>query len=40
MDRTEAMLQLIRHTVAAKLFDKSVMRAHAKFAKRVSGVFR
>jgi hypothetical protein len=38
MDRTDAMLQLIRHTVAAKLFDQAAMRAHAKFAKKVSGL--
>ncbi|WP_189398747.1 hypothetical protein [Arenicella chitinivorans] len=29
-----AMLQLIRHTVAAKLFDASSLAAHAEFAKR------
>lgn len=32
----ESMLQLIRHTVAAKLFGDSVMRRHARFARNVS----
>jgi len=36
LPRTEAMLQVVRHTVAAKLFGDSTMRRHARFAKNVS----
>ena len=36
LPRTQAMLQVVRHTVAAKLFDSSMLRQHAHFAKRVS----
>ena len=32
----ESMLQLVRHTVAAKLFGDSVMRRHARFSRNVS----
>ena len=34
----QAMLQVIRHTVAAKLFDSSVLQQHANFAKKVSAL--
>lgn len=34
--KTTAMLEIIRHTVAAKLFSNSMMRDHARFAKRLS----
>ncbi len=34
--RTQAMLQVVRHTVAAKLFDTSMLEQHAAFAKDVS----
>lgn len=37
LDRRAAMLQIIRHTVATKLFDKSTMQRHARFAKSVCG---
>jgi len=30
------MLQVVRHTVAAKLFDKPALQKHAKFAKKLS----
>lgn len=36
MDRAASMLQIIRHTVAAKLFDQTLMKQHADFAKHVS----
>jgi len=36
LSRRPAMLQVVRHTVAAKLFDSSILRQHAHFAKRVS----
>jgi len=36
--RTDALLQIVRHTVAARLFDNNMMKQHAKFAKRLSGV--
>lgn len=34
--KTEAMLQLIRHTVAARLFNDAMLREHARFSKRLS----
>lgn len=37
LSRTDALLQIVRHTVAARLFDQNVMREHARFAKRMSG---
>lgn len=37
LPRTDALLQIVRHTVAAKLFDNDQMREHARFAKRLSG---
>jgi hypothetical protein len=36
MEKTEAMLQIVRHTVAAKLFNRTMMKDHARFAKRLS----
>lgn len=36
LPRTQAMLQVVRHTVAAKLFDINALHKHANFAKRVS----
>lgn len=36
--KAPAMLQIIRHTVAAKLFSKKQMRHHAAFAKEISQV--
>lgn len=37
MPRAEALLQIIRHTVAAKLFNRDQMKAHASFARKLSG---
>lgn len=34
--RRDAMLQIIRHTVGTKLFEKTVMERHAKFARELS----
>jgi len=36
LDRRSAMLQIVRHTVGAKLFDASTMKNHARFAKKLS----
>jgi len=36
VDKPASMLQVIRHTVAAKLFDKKLMKHHSNFAKQVS----
>ncbi len=36
MSKTEGMLQFVRHTVAAKLFDSRVMERHTKFATYVA----
>ena len=36
LEKTEAMLQIVRHTVAAKLFNRAMMKDHARFAKRLS----
>lgn len=36
LPRVQAMLQVVRHTVAAKLFDATTLREHARFAKKVS----
>ena len=36
LPRIEAMLQVVRHTVAAKLFDTKTLAEHAAFAKKVS----
>ncbi|MFT6034154.1 MAG: hypothetical protein ACI854_002696 [Arenicella sp.] len=36
LPRVEAMLQIVRHTVAAKLFDIETLHKHADFAKDVS----
>jgi len=36
LPRVQAMLQVVRHTVAAKLFDTKVLHQHANFAKKVS----
>jgi hypothetical protein len=32
----DAMLQIVRHTVAARLFDQDLMREHAFFARQLS----
>ena len=37
LERTDALLQIVRHTVAARLFDHKMMREHASFAKRLTG---
>ena len=37
LDGRAAMLQIIRHTVATKLFDKVAMQRHTQFAKLVCG---
>lgn len=34
--KKDAMLQLIRHTVAARLFNDAMLREHARFSKRLS----
>ena len=36
LGRKEAMLEVVRHTVAAKLFDSERLRKHAEFARRIS----
>jgi len=36
LKKAEALLQIVRHTVAAKLFDRSMMKHHVRFAKRLS----
>jgi len=36
MSKSEAMLQVVRHTIAAKLFSKSMMERHTKFATYVA----
>jgi hypothetical protein len=36
LPRTQAMLQVVRHTVAAKLFDTNTLQQHAEFAKTVT----
>lgn len=36
LSKVEALLEIIRHTVAAKLFNDEQMRAHVKLAKRLS----
>jgi len=36
LSKVKGMLQIVRHTVAAKLFDKSALVNHAKFAKKLS----
>lgn len=36
LPRTQAMLQVVRHTVAAKLFDTDTLQRHAEFAKKVT----
>ena len=36
LPRVQAMLQIVRHTVAAKLFDTDTLHQHARFAKKVS----
>lgn len=36
LKRTDALLQVVRHTVAAKLFDQAMMREHARFAKHLT----
>ena len=36
LSKMQAMLQIIRHTVAAKLFDSTTLQQHANFAKNVS----
>ena len=38
LDKAPSMLQIVRHTVAAKLFNKNQMRHHASFAKEISKV--
>ena len=35
---TDALLQVIRHTVGAKLFDKRQMKIHSIFAKKISAL--
>ena len=35
MSNTEAMLEIVRHTVAAKLFDQKQMTQHTSYAKRL-----
>lgn len=37
VSRADGLLQVIRHTVAARLFGQTLMKRHAKFSKRVSG---
>jgi len=37
LSRADGLLQVIRHTVAARLFGQTLMKRHAKFSKRVSG---
>jgi len=37
LGRTDSLLQVVRHTVAARLFDHEMMREHARFAKRLTG---
>lgn len=37
VSRTDALLQVIRHTVGARLYDKVAMKIHSKFAKRFTG---
>ncbi len=36
LKRTDALLQVVRHTVAARLFDQKMMRSHSHFAKHVT----
>ena len=36
VEKPAAMLQIIRHTVATKLFDKTLMKQHTYFAKELS----
>lgn len=36
LEKSEALLQIVRHTVAAKLFNKPMMKHHVRFAKRLS----
>jgi hypothetical protein len=38
LPRVQAMLQVVRHTVAAKLFDAETLHRHANFAKKVSSL--
>ncbi len=35
INKSEALLQVVRHTVAAKLFDEYTMRRHARFAREL-----
>lgn len=37
MSRADGLLQVIRHTVAGRLFGQTLMKRHAKFSKRVAG---
>ena len=37
LSRADGVLQVIRHTVASRLFGQTLMKRHAKFSKRVSG---
>lgn len=37
LPRTDALIQIVRHTVAARLFDTSLMIEHSRFAKFLSG---
>ncbi|NND82790.1 MAG: hypothetical protein HKN50_10220 [Gammaproteobacteria bacterium] len=36
MDKKESMLEIVRHTVAARLFEKKQLVAHTSFAKRMA----
>jgi len=37
LPRTEGLIEIVRHTVAAKLFDNALMIEHVRFAKFLSG---
>lgn len=36
LKRTDALFQVVSHTIGARLFDEKMMRKHAKFAKHVT----
>lgn len=38
LSRSEGLLQIIRHTMAAKLFNQEQIKAHASFARKLSAV--
>jgi len=37
LSRKDALLQIVRHTVAARLYDNVLLKTHSRFAKRLSG---